>query len=234
MRNLKFVNENFYHIYNRGTEKREIFLEDGDYVRFIHYLFYFNDPETTVSNLGRMLEMKEAKPLSFEQTQKTDRLVNIHAFCLMPNHYHLLISQNVEEGISKFMHKLGTGYSMFFNAKYEHSGGLFQGTFKAVHIQDDAHMLYIPHYIHLNPLKLMDGENEGGLASVIKFLENYKWSSYRDYVGIKNFPSVTDRKFILDLFGGTERYKKDIRGYISDSKGLQNKVSVEVMIDSLL
>jgi putative transposase len=236
MRNLKFVGEHFYHIYNRGTEKREVFLEDGDYVRFIHYLFYLNDPDTTVSNLGRLLEMKEAKPPSFEQTQKKDRLVNIHAFCLMPNHYHLLVSQNMEGGISRFMHKLGTGYSMFFNAKYEHSGGLFQGTFKAVHIKEDSHMLFIPHYIHLNPLKLMKEEdkNEGGLASFIKFLESYKWSSYRDYVGIKNFPSVTDRKFILDLFRGTEGYKKDILGYILESKGLQNKIPAELSIDSLL
>jgi putative transposase len=233
MRNLKFIDENFYHIYNRGTEKRDIFLEDGDYVRFIQYLFHLNDPKTTVSNLSRELKMKEAEPPSFDRKENSERLVNIHAFCLMPNHYHLLISQNIEGGIIKFMHKLGTGYSMFFNAKYEHSGVLFQGKYKAVHINSDSHMLYIPHYIHLNPLKLMGKENEGGRTSFIEFLENYKWSSYRDYVGIKNFPSVTDRKFILDLFGCTEAYKKDIQGYVLETRGLQNKIPGGLTIDSL-
>jgi putative transposase len=119
----------------------------------------------------------------------------------MPNHFHLLLRQKKEKGISRFMQKVGTGYSMYFNKKHERVGGLFQGKFKAVHINEEAHFLHLPHYIHTNPLKL----NYRGRTSV-DFLSDYKWSSFPDYIGIKNLPSVTSRGFLLDVFGGEEGY----------------------------
>ena len=232
MKNPIFVNNNFYHIYNRGVEKRDVFEEDGDYVRFIHHLFHLNDSKMTLANFSRSLKMNEVGPRSFQYKSNTTRLVTIHAFALMPNHYHFLVRQEEEFGVSKFMQKLGTGYTMFFNSKYKRSGALFQGKFKAVHINSNRYMQYIPHYIHLNPLALL---NEGGRTSFIEkvnFLNQYKWSSYPDYVGIKNFPSVTNRDFILGLFGNSAAYKKDMEQFFTNSSNLRNSIPPELRIDS--
>lgn len=232
MKNPQFVNKNFYHIFNRGVEKRDVFQEDGDRVRFIHYLFHFNNPETTPVNLSRLLKMKEVGPLSLQQHRNnTTCLVNIHAFVLMPNHYHILVSQNTDYGISKFMHKIGTGYTMFFNSKYERSGALFQGKYKAVHINNNSYLQYIPHYIHLNPIKLF---NERGRTSFIEkanFLENYRWSSYPDYIGKRNFPSVTKRDFILNLFGNSKSYQKDLEQFLKDENMLAQEIPPELLLD---
>lgn len=130
----------------------------------------------------------------------------------MPNHYHLLIRQKVVDGIVKFMQKLGVGYTMYFNQKYERVGPLFQGRFKAVLVGLDEHLLYLPYYIHLNPIELVEPRwKEQTIKSwgeTIRFLESYHWSSYLDYIGKKNFPSVTSRKFLRDIVGDSREYKK--------------------------
>jgi putative transposase len=100
------------------------------------------------------------------------------------------------------MQKLGTGYTMYFNQKHNRVGGLFQGRFKAINIDGEVHFIHLPHYIHTNPLSL----NYGGSTS-IEFLENYRWSSFPDYIGKKNFPSVTKRGFLLNVFGSEKKYK---------------------------
>ncbi len=147
-------------------------------------------------------------------------LVDILAFCLMPNHFHLLIKQKVENGVVKFMQKLGTGYTMSFNEKYERSGSLFQGTYKAVLVEKDSHFIHLPYYIHSNPLdmKFPEWRNKEikNYKEAMKFLENYRWSSFPDYIGKKNFPSVTQREFLLDFFKGTEQYKKDTLKWLEE------------------
>lgn len=213
-----FVNKEIYHIVNRGVEKRDIFMDDGDRVRFMHHLFSFNDTKT-IQNLRRnVFKMNEVEPRSLER----EELVEILAFTLMPNHYHLLLRQRVDGGIVKFMQKLGTGFTMFFNKKYDRVGPLFQGGFKAVLIEKDAHFMYIPHYIHLNPLDLMQKQNKRGRTSFVKqqieFLENYRWSSFPDYVGKRNFPSITQRKFLLNFFGGSNKYKQDIIEFLQQNQ----------------
>jgi putative transposase len=120
----------------------------------------------------------------------------------MPNHFHFLVRQKEKNGIVKFMQKLGTGYTMYFNQKQKRVGGLFQGRFKAINIDREVHFIHLPHYIHTNPLSL----NYGGSTS-IEFLENYRWSSFPDYIGKKNFPSVTKREFLLNVFGSEKKYK---------------------------
>jgi putative transposase len=130
------------------------------------------------------------------------RLVDILVFTLMPNHYHLMLRQKAENGITKFMQKLGTGYTMYFNKKNKRSGSLFQGRFKAVHLTNNEHLIYLPHYIHTNPLSL----NYGGSTSIV-FLEKYRWSSFLDYIGVDNFPSITERPYLLEIFGGESIYR---------------------------
>ena len=147
-------------------------------------------------------------------------LVNIHFFCLMPNHYHLLVSPLAKDGIPLFMKKLNMGYAKYFNEKNKRVGALFQGKYKSVHIERDAHFLWLPYYIHFNPLDLKMPEwREGKIRNAKKasdYLESYRWSSHMDYCGIKNFPSVTQRDFFLESFGGEKEYTQSINLYLKD------------------
>ena len=210
----QFIENQIYHIYNRGVEKRDIFLDKKDYFRFIHDLFEFNDENPSINSsyyFNSNSKTIEVKPRS---TRPRKLLVEILVFTLMPNHFHLLLRQKKENGISKFMQKLGTGYTMYFNQKYERVGSLFQGRFKAILVDRQAHFIHLPFYIHLNPL-----ENYGGstsLISMMNFLENYRWSSFLDYIGKKNFPSVTSREFLLEFFKGSENYKKEIFKWLKE------------------
>jgi len=221
MRNIRFVNEGIYHVYNRSVEKREIFVDDQDRFRFIHDLFEFNDEAPAVNLYYKrpLIQSYEAKPRKIEQ-QKRKLLVEILAFVVMPNHFHLLLRQIKENGISNFMHKLGTGYTMYFNQKYERAGSLFQGTYKAVLVNQEAHFIHLPYYIHLNPLDLKFPEWRDreikNYKQAMKFLENYRWSSFLDYIGKKNFPSVTQREFLNEFFEGPENYKKDAMKWLKE------------------
>ena len=104
------------------------------------------------------------------------------------------------------------GYAKYFNEKYERIGALFQGRFKSVAVRDEAHFIYLPYYIHLNPLDLVAPEwrslKINNLEKAMEFLYNYRWSSFLDYIGNKNFPSVTHRSFLSDFFEGPGQYKK--------------------------
>jgi len=204
-----FLNSHIYHVYNRGVEKRDIFLNDSDRFQFIHDLFEFND-QNAVQDIK--IKSREVKPPEipeigvkrYESKNKREKLVDILAFVLMNNHFHLLLRQKIDGGIPKFMQKLGTGYTMSFNKKYERVGGLFQGNYKAVLVEREEHLRYLPIYIHLNPQKLFCGKIVGGSTPAIwKFLKNYRWSSFLDYIGKKNFPSVISKDFlsngVLDL-----------------------------------
>lgn len=221
MRNIRFVNEGIYHVYNRSVEKREIFVDDQDRFRFIHDLFEFNDEAPAVNLYYKrpLIQSYEAKPRKIEQ-QKRKLLVEILAFVVMPNHFHLLLRQIKENGISNFMHKLGTGYTMYFNQKYERAGSLFQGTYKAVLVNQEAHFIHLPYYIHFNPLDLKFPEWRDreikNYKQAMKFLENYRWSSFLDYIGKKNFPSVTQREFLNEFFEGPENYKKDAMKWLKE------------------
>jgi putative transposase len=201
-----------YHVYNRGVDKRVIYTTDDDRRYFIHLLYTLNDIHPSW-NTKRVFESKRNDRGSTSIiSDKSERLVDTLAFVLMPNHFHLLLQQKVDGGISKFMQKIGTGYTMLFNEKYERSGTLFQGRFKSVHITNNRQLLYIPHYIHLNPIPLMDSSCD---MSPAQFLETYRWSSYLDYCGTPNFPSITKRNSILHMFGGSTTYKADALRYMA-------------------
>lgn len=197
MERPSFINDE---IYNRGVEKRNVFLDNRDYFRFIRGLFEFNDILPSL-NLYRRFQPTTAVG---SPTSNKDNLVDILCFCLMPNHYHLLLRQKVDSGITEFMRKIGTGYTNYFNLRYQRVGSLFQGKFKAIHISKESHLLYLPHYIHFNPLDLTLPEwRKKRLYNIniaLEFLKSYRWSSYLDYIGKRNFPMITNRQFILQLY----------------------------------
>lgn len=224
MKKPAFVNDEIYHVYNRGVEKRKVFLEDEDRLRFLHDLFEFNDTNpanNTSYYFNKPTKSMEVEPRYIKNTKKPRKLqVEILAFCLMPNHYHLLLKQRVEKGVVNFMQKLGTGYTMFFNKKYERVGSLFQNRFKAVLVEKNEHLLYLPHYIHLNPLDMhipnwRDKKIKNGKKAMV-FLEKYRWSSFLDYIGGKNFPSITQRDLLKTIIGNSETYKKDLYEYLQN------------------
>ncbi len=171
-----------YHVYNRGVDKRDIFLDKADYTRFILLLRLANDDNPiSVRETRRLLD------LGLPVKDKREIITNIGAWCLMPNHFHLLLNEKIDGGISKFMAKVLTGYTMYFNKRYERKGRLFERTFQARHADTDEHLKYLLSYIHLNPVKLIDSNwKKNGIADLTKtkdYLDKYNYSSYLDYIG---------------------------------------------------
>jgi len=210
------------HVLSRGVDKRKIFLDEQDYFRFVHDLFEFNDQEWVNNIFYRFQRSKQSNDIASHYIEKKPRklLVDILAFCLMPNHYHLLLTSRIDNGISKFMKKLNMGYAKYFNEKYEREGTLFEGRYKSIPVTREAHFIYIPYYIHLNPLDLNFPEWRNkeikDYKAAMNFLENYRWSSFPDYIGKKNFPSVTNREFLNEFFGGVKQYKKDTLQWLKE------------------
>src|SRR3989338_2891021 len=160
----KFITGEYYHIFNRGVEKRKTFLNVADFFRFIFSLYELNDKNTVVMR-ERIKERKSrnSKNKYIGDTyvflnKKKEPLVEVIAFCLMPNHYHLILRQFVDGGISLFMKKLSNGYTGYFNEKYNRKGigSLFQGRFKAVHIENDRQLTALVAYIFTNPIDLIE------------------------------------------------------------------------------
>ncbi len=191
-----------YHVLNRGVDKREIFIDDGDRARFVHNLYEFNDtipaPDAYRSPMWDFVS---------PTLHKRQRLVDIHGWVLMGNHYHLLLSERIEGGLTQFIRKLNIGYAKYFNERYERSGTLFQGRTKKILIASEPHFLYILHYIHLNPLDFFeDSKNwrEGYIQSTenaLNHLDEYRWSSYLDYCGQHNIPSLITKELFIGVFG---------------------------------
>lgn len=237
-RPLIAINE-IYHIYNRGVEKRTVFLEDKDYLRFIHDLFEFNNTAPTPNITYHLKQSsEESSEVGLPNIKRMPRklLVEILAFCLMPNHFHMMVRPRFETGITEFMRKLGTGYTNYFNRKYQRVGPLFQGKYKIVRIADESHFIHLPYYIHLNPLDLVIpawrdlGRDLGSRTSkswvrAMQFLKTYRWSSHLDYCGKKNFPFVTQREFLLDFFDGSKNYTHNIEHWIQE-KNLESIASI--------
>jgi len=211
------------HALNRGTDKRIIFLDDQDRLRFIHDLYEFNDQERKPSNYYFFAKSNdiEGRQITYQYNTRNPArklLVDIHAFTLMPNHYHLLLSERVKHGIARFMHKLDMGYSKYFNARYKRTGTLFEGRYKPIPVTKESHLIHLPYYIHCNPLDLSfpgwRGRELVNHEAAVESLKSYRWSSHLDYLGVKNFPSITSRKFLLEMFGGTKGYQQAIRQWL--------------------
>ncbi|MBZ1348988.1 MAG: transposase [Candidatus Liptonbacteria bacterium] len=220
MRKEKFINGKIYHVLNRGAGQCNIFLDDEDYLRFIHDLYEFND-EVPASNIYyRQTKSYDVGNRKVRPNRNRKCIVDILVFSLMNNHFHFLIRQKQDNGIQIFMKKLGTGYANYFNNKNKRVGVLFQGRFKAIPVQSDQHLLHLPYYIHLNSLDLYEpGWRKREIRNykkVMEFLENYRWSSLPDYLGIKNFPSVINKNFLTELIGKPIEYKKSLISWLKD------------------
>lgn len=239
-RNIKFATGNIYHIVVRSLDDNLLFKNIDDNYRGIFSIYEFNNAKRIEIRDRRRMRMKikeEVKKAAKEfkkiqaknkargqrvsadlSADSRDKLVEVMAFCLMPNHIHLLVKQLKDDGITKFMRKLGAGYGRYFNKKYQRKGYVFQDRFRAVFIRNDDQLKVVLAYIHSNPISLAEPKwKERGihdLKRAIKFLENYKWSSHLDYIGKSNFPSVTERKFILEIMGSKRGYEEFLKDYL--------------------
>jgi putative transposase len=199
---IPFINGEIYHIYNRGVAKLPIFSEKRDYRRLLDTLHYYKhqDPKPQFSQIKRFKDFEiEVNP----------KIVEILCYCLMPNHYHILIRQLENNGIPEFISKITNSYTKFFNIKYERVGPLLQGQFKAVRIEATEQLMHVSRYIHLNPTT----------SFLVKDLENYEWSSYLNYIGLKE-DNVCEKDFISSLFKSPEEYKQ----FVLDQKDYAQKL----------
>ena len=205
-RNVIIAPGEYYHIYNRGTEKRVIFSSSKDYERFLCLLFLCNSKHSVeVRRQGRTL----AEAVKIDRGQP---LVDVCAYCLMPNHFHLLVREVEKDGISRFMQKLTTGYTMYFNKRHDRTGALFQGKYKAGHANTDSYLRYLVSYIHLNPIKLIDSRwKEVGIKDHRKaenYLADFRYSSYLDYLNQDRVENVVINKMALPkYFDGAGSFK---------------------------
>lgn len=201
----------FYHLYNRGTEKRKIFLSKGDYERFLSLLYVANNVEPIRLDNIRRSEQGSTLLNRALDSERSEPLVSIAAYCLMPNHFHLLLQQRAEGGISRFMQKLATAYTMYFNTRYERSGALFQGKFKSKHAADDRYLKYLLAYIHLNPSKIAKPSD-------------YVYSSYQDFAGDSRVQTrILDKTALPEYFPTPQAFAKEMREWLTLREGLDEQ-----------
>ncbi len=226
-RRVEFSDDEFYHVFNRGTEKRNIFTRRSDYERFLALLYACNGTEPVRFDYTAQTQYGPTLLEYALQQKRGTELVDICAYCIMPNHFHLLLRQRSEGGISKFMQKVVTGYTMYFNKRNERTGVLFQGKFKAVHADTDRYLKYLISYIHLNPSKLID-PNWATKRTVPKqdmeqHLAQYAYSSYQDYLGSsRKESSVLNRDAFPVYFESPREFKKEMLEWIEFGEGLTN------------
>ena len=191
------VNDNFYHIFNRGVEKRQIFLTERDYERFLQTLYYyqFSGPKPKFSNKYRFKN---------KEFDKNPKIVDLLAFCLMPNHFHLLIKQLEDGGTQEFLSKIANSYTKYFNTKHKRVGPLFQGQFKAVLIESDEQLIHVSRYIHLNPY----------VADITKDWDNFPYSSIRQFTGTSSL-QICNTEHLLAFF-------KDSQSFLSFTKDYES------------
>lgn len=198
MRKVPFVAGEFYHVYNRGVDKRIIFSDQDDVNRFFQSMDEFN----VIEPIGSIYENSFIKNKLGNETSKSDekKLVNIIAYCLNPNHFHIILEQVEDGGISNFMKRLGGGYTKYYNKKEKRSGSLFQGVFKDAHIDSNEYLLYVSAYVNLNDRVHQLGNETSKLVK-----SRSSWAEYSDAISKENF---CEKDIILGQFKNKEEYKK--------------------------
>lgn len=216
-RKINFSIGEYYHVYNRGTDKRVIFVDDHDYGRFKALLYVCNSikPVDINQHFQEGLDFLELFDI-----EREDTLVDIGMYCPMPNHFHLLIREKTEGGITKFMTKFAIAYVMYFNKKNERTGGLFEGPFKAKRIDSDEYLKYIFAYGHLNPISIIEPKwKEVGIVDRVtaqEYLKNYAHSSYLDYQGVVRIENkILNREAFPEYFATPKDFNDFIKEWLS-------------------
>lgn len=210
-RTTPLVKEQVYHVFNRGVAKLPIFDDRRDYNRFLEttYYYQFQGPKPQFSQLKRF------KNFSFEKNKK---IVELVCYCLMPNHYHFLLKQLSENGISEFINKLSNSYTKYFNIRHNRVGPLLQGQFKAVRVESDEQLIHLSRYIHLNPI----------VSFLIKDLKDYEWSSYLNFLGLQE-NKICTKELVSTMFKTPQKYEQFILDQVEYGQGLE--IIKHILID---
>lgn len=203
-----YVQDGYYHLYNRGVEKRSIFLDDQDYHIFLYYLKVYLTP------LDLLLKSEPLLPINLQRNNLATE-IKLISYCLMPNHFHLLVRQTNHRSIVLLMRRLITAYTVYFNKKYERVGGLFQGVFRGALVENDELLVHISRYIHLNTI----------VSGLVKNLSLYRWSSYNDYLEQKSVLRC-DKELVLSYFVKTsyEQFVEDQIEYATELEKIKHLV----------
>jgi putative transposase len=200
MRNIIIAPSEHYHIFNRGVTKQVIFHDTKDYYRFLFLILYFQSP-IVFKNINELIpqfmQHRVLQKLALEIIKK--RTVELVAFCLMPNHFHLILKESEEGGISAYMQRVLNAYSKYYNTKYQKSGHVFQGPYRAVHVEDNEQLLHLSAYIHRNPREMVKWLNKE---------DQYQWSSCSDFVKENRWGNLLVPEIILEQFENREEYRK--------------------------
>lgn len=211
----EFAADEYYHLYNRGNGKMDIFRDPQDYMNFLLRLCVLL--EMPRGALGIRSELGATK-LRLRLDSFDAGTFSLVCYCIMPNHFHLLIRQNGDTLINKLILRLATSYSMYFNAKYAHVGHVFQDRFKAVHINDDKYLRHLSAYIHLNPR----------VAGLTRAASDWKYSSCSEYIDKKE-GAVCEKDVILEQFSSSRDYLRFVESNFDDMK-LRKKIA-DMIID---
>ncbi|MBU0998688.1 transposase [Patescibacteria group bacterium] len=216
MRNIKIAPGEYYHVLNRGTRKQVIFHDTNDWFRFLFIILYFQSPVTfpNINRLSKGLVQPSVLNIDKEIINKIvkDCYVELVSFCLMQNHFHLILKEEKEGGIAQYMQRILNGYTKYYNTKYQKSGHLFQGPYKAVHIKDNTQLLHVSAYIHRNPREIAVWANK----------ENkYTYSSYQDFVNENRWGKLLALDIVLEQFKDKNEYHDFVKS--SGSKMLKEE-----------
>ncbi len=212
-RKVVFANNEIYHVFNRGVEKRTTFIDKRELNRALFTLDYYRHSKPQIKLSRYLITPQVIREQLLENLKKDySKLVDIICFCFMPNHFHFLLKQKMENGISIFVSTFSNSYTRYFNTKHERIGPLFEGVFKAVRIASEDQLVHVSRYIHLNPVSsfLIKPEN----------MQSYKWSSYPDFLGIFENGFVA-KDIILSFFPSVKDYEKFVLDQVDYAKQLE-------------
>lgn len=210
-RETPLITEEIYHVFNKGIADQNVFLNQADYDRAQDSLFYYKHITPPIKYSRLFSLHKDDRQTLLEQLEKAkENLVDLIAYCFMPNHFHLLVKQLIDRGISKYLSNYCNSYTRYFNTKRERTGPLFQGKFKAVLITNNEQLLHVSRYIHLNPYS-------SGIVKTIEDLKNYPYSSLT-----KLSTSKVESKIVLEQFKNVDDYRK----FVFDNADYQKSLEI--------
>ena len=223
MRRITFAPHEHYHLYNRGNNKQEVFHSRNDYIRFLFYLLYLQSPIAFSDVSRHTTAFKKSGTFAVSDEVESDiiarRSVVLEAFCLMPNHFHIIVEERADGGISKYMQRVLNAYSKYANKKYpeKHIGHVFQGPFQYVHQKRNEQLLYLSAYIHRNPRNMKEWKGKE---------PEYPWSSFHDFAVVNRWGNLCVSDIILGQFNDGMSYQMFVD--TSSAKEEYNKTLGEI------
>ena len=220
MRRVKFAPGEYYHIYNRGNNKQNIFVDTRDWVRFLFAILHFQSP-MPIHNIGKSVT-HYIKHSVFNVTKETlekittHRYIELISFSLMPNHFHLLLHETKDNGVSQYMQRIQNAYTKYFNTKYTKTGHLLQGPFQAVHVESNRQLLYLSGYIHRNSREIPGWKDKE---------HKFSWSSYQDFFTRNRWGDLLKNQIIMEQFSNPADYQKFVEE--SNTKELKKEYIFE-------